>query len=310
MRPQADAAALERDERVFQRGQRAGTAWPSRSPSICAAVARLEHGFAQAELEQLGLHLLFGLHVVGVFLVLHAEQRRLGDVDIAPCDQLVHLPIEEREQQRADVRAVDVGVGHDHDLAVAALGQVGLFADARADGRDHAADFFVGQHFVFARLVGVDDLAAQRQDGLILAQPAAFGAAAGRITLDQVQLALVDVAAGAVAQLAGQAAAGERAFALAEQSLAPCGPLSRASAASRPFCTMTLAVLGFSSRYLFRKSPTAELTMPSTSPLPSLVLVWPSNCGSGTRSEITAVSPSRKSSPVGDQVLEQFSFLP
>ena len=85
--------------------------------------------------------------------------------------------------------------------------------------------------------------------------------------------------------------------------------LSRASAASMAFCTMILAILGFSSRYLFRKSPTAELTIPSTSLLPSLVLVWPSNCGSGTRSEITAVSPSRKSSPVTAEVLEQVFLL-
>jgi hypothetical protein len=36
-------------------------------------------------------------------------------------DDLGHLPVEEGQQQRADVRAVDVGVGHDHDLVVAQL---------------------------------------------------------------------------------------------------------------------------------------------------------------------------------------------
>ena len=116
-----------------------------------------------------------------------------------------------------------------------------------ADGRDHAADFFVGQHFVVARFVGVDDLAAQREDGLVLADAAAFGAAAGRIAFDQVQLALLDVAAGAVAELAGQAAAAQGALAFADQCRA-LRALSRASAASSPFCTMILAVLGFSSR--------------------------------------------------------------
>ena len=115
------------------------------------------------------------------------------------------------------MRAVDVGVGHDDDAAVAALGEVLVFADAGADGGDHAADFLVGEHFVFARFVGVDDLAAQGEDGLELAQAAAFGAAAGRIAFHEVQLALVDVAAGAVAELAGQAAAGEGALALADQ---------------------------------------------------------------------------------------------
>ena len=38
--------------------------------------------------------------------------------------------------------------------------------------------------------------------------------------------------------------------------------------------------------------------MPWTSPLPSLVLVCPSNCGSCTFTLITAVRPSRTSSPL------------
>ena len=156
-------------------------------------------------------------------LVADAEQRRLGDVDVAAFDQLVHLAVEEREQQRADVRAVDVGVGHDDDAAVAALGEVLVFADAGADGGDHAADFLVGEDLVFARFVGVDDLAAQGEDGLVLAHAAAFGAAAGRVAFHEVELALVDVAAGAVAELAGQAAAGEGAFAFADELLLLAG---------------------------------------------------------------------------------------
>ena len=142
---------------------------------------------------------------------------------MAGVHQFVHLPIEEREQQRADVGAVDVGVGHDHDFVVAALGEIDFFADADADGGDHAADFLVGEDFVFARFVGVDDFAAEREDGLIFAEAATFGAAAGRIALDQVQLAAGHVAAGAVAELAGQAAAGQGAFALAQQGFGFAG---------------------------------------------------------------------------------------
>jgi hypothetical protein len=77
-----------------------------------------------------------------------------------------------------------------------------------------------------------------------------------------------------------------------------------------PFRTIALAVLGFSSRYFDRYSPKRLLTMPSTSPLPSLVLVWPSNCGCGTRRLSTAVRPSRTSSPEGTRSLNMFSFLP
>ena len=40
-------------------------------------------------------------------------QRRLRDVHVAVLDERLHLAEEEREQQRADVAAVDVGVGQE-----------------------------------------------------------------------------------------------------------------------------------------------------------------------------------------------------
>ena len=52
-------------------------------------------------------------------------------------------------------------------------------------------------------------------------------------------------------------------------------------------------------------SPTARDTIPVTSELPNSPFVCPLNCGSGTLTEITAVSPSRKSSPE----MANFSFL-
>src|SRR3954470_14806334 len=85
---------------------------------------------------------------------------------------------------------------------------------------------------------------------------------------------------------------------------------TRASAARSPLLPMALAAFGFSSRNLLRYSPKRLLTMPSTSPLPSFVLVWPSNCGCGTRQLITAVRPSRKSSPVGTRSLKRPLSLP
>ena len=44
---------------------------------------------------------------------LHRVQRRLGDVDETGLDELWHVAEEECQQQGADVRAVDVGVGED-----------------------------------------------------------------------------------------------------------------------------------------------------------------------------------------------------
>ena len=62
------------------------------------------------------------LDVLLELALLDPVQRRLRDVDVAALDQLRHVAEEEREQQRADVRAVHVGVGHQDDLAVAQLG--------------------------------------------------------------------------------------------------------------------------------------------------------------------------------------------
>jgi hypothetical protein len=60
---------------------------------------------------------------------------------VAALDQLRHLAVEERQQQRADVAAVDVGVGHDDDAVVAQLVDVELFAaDAAAERGDQRAD--------------------------------------------------------------------------------------------------------------------------------------------------------------------------
>ena len=61
---------------------------------------------------------------------------------MAALDQRRHLPEEERQQQRTDMRAIDVGVGHDDDLVVAQLFDVEFVAaDAGAKRGDQCADF-------------------------------------------------------------------------------------------------------------------------------------------------------------------------
>jgi hypothetical protein len=82
-----------------------------------------------AELEEDAVELLVVVDVLLALLALDFIERRLGDVDVAALDQALHLPVEEREQQGADVGAVDVGIRHDDDLVVTGL--VGVEA---ADG--------------------------------------------------------------------------------------------------------------------------------------------------------------------------------
>ena len=74
-------------------------------------------------------------------------------------------------------------------------------------------------------------------------------------------------------------------------------------AASLAFCDVRhlsmirLASCGWSSRNIWTVSATTPSTWFLTSGLPSFVLVWPSNCGSGSFTLTTEVRPSRVSSP-------------
>jgi hypothetical protein len=77
-----------------------------------------------AELEEDAVELVVVVDVLLTFLALDLVERRLGDVDVAALDEALHLAVEEREQEGADVGAVHVGVGHDDDLVVAGLGGV------------------------------------------------------------------------------------------------------------------------------------------------------------------------------------------
>ena len=86
--------------------------------------------FAVANDHALGRALHHHLHKLAIVLdvlleaaLLDLVERRLRDVHVVALDQLRHVPEEERQQQRADVRSVHVGVRHQDDLAVAQLGR-------------------------------------------------------------------------------------------------------------------------------------------------------------------------------------------
>ena len=72
---------------------------------------------------------------------------------------------------------------------------------------------------------------------------------------------------------------------------------ARAWAADTALRMTALPSLGFSSRNSASFALTTDSTKPCMPGLPSLVFVWPSNCGSLSLAEMTAVRPSRTSSP-------------
>ncbi len=138
----------------------------------------------------------------------------LRDIHVTPLDQLRHVTEEEGQQQRTNVRPVNIGVSHQDQLAVAQLRRIEIIlANAAAERRDHGADFLVAEHLVVARLFHVENLALQRKDRLEAAVASLLGGTAGRLALDQIQLATLGIALGAIGQLTWQAASIQSAFA-------------------------------------------------------------------------------------------------
>ena len=207
-----------------------------------------------------------------------------------------HVPVEEGQQQGPDVGAVDVGVGHDDDPVVAQLREVEALADARPEGDDQRPDVLAREDLVEARLLDVEQLAAQRQDRLEASVAALLGRAAGRVALDDVELAPGrDRVPGSRPACPGRDRPSSAPLRMTRSRALRAA--SRARAAVRHFSMIRRPSAGFSSRYWPRLSATAVWTWPLTSALPSLALVWPSNCGSVSLTLMTAVRPSRTSSP-------------
>jgi hypothetical protein len=133
---------------------------------------------------------------------------------VTAINQLVHLPVEERQQQRPDVRAVDVGVSHDDDAVITEFIDVEvLTADAAPERRDHRLDLVAAQHLVEARLFYIQNLAFDRQNRLEPAVATLLGRPAGRFAFHDVNLALRRIALLAIGKFAGKAAAVERSLA-------------------------------------------------------------------------------------------------
>ncbi len=107
--------------------------------------------------------------------------------------------------------AVGVGVHQEEDLAVAELRDVEFAAAAAAEGRDDVGQLLVPRDLRRVRLLGVEDLAAEREDRLRLAVAPLLGRAARRVSLDDEELGFGRIGGGAVGELAGEVqAVGDR----------------------------------------------------------------------------------------------------
>ena len=177
----------------------------------------------------------------------------------------------QREQQRCDVLTVDVGVGHEHDLVIAQLGDVELVVDARAERGDDRLDFGVLEDAIDTRLLDVDDLSAKREDRLVHRVSAGLGRAACGVALHDVDL---DFSGSLERQSASLPGRPPRSVALLRRtSSRALRAATRACADETALFTMVFASAGFASNQCARCSLHAFCTKDLTSVLPSLVLV-------------------------------------
>ena len=140
------------------------------------------------------------------FSELRLVERRLRNVDVATLDELRHLPVEEREQKRADMGTVHVRVRHDDDPVVSQLvGVVFILAKTAAQGRNQRRDLCRRDEFLESCLLDVQNFSLQWKNGLKFPVASLLRGSARRVALDEIKLTLGRVALLTVRQFSGQA---------------------------------------------------------------------------------------------------------
>ena len=154
--------------------------------------------FESGDLHVFDFFVILSQNVVAFFFVEHpvrffpdidAIERRLPEIDAAGFNERSHVTIEKSEQKRRDVAPVAVGVGEENDLVVAQMVERTILADGAAEGVCDIAKLSVLVNLVRARRFGVEDFAAQGEDGLNAAIASLFCRSAGGVAFDDEQLA-------------------------------------------------------------------------------------------------------------------------
>jgi hypothetical protein len=88
-------------------------------------------------------------------------QRRHRQVEMPAIDEPRHLPIKERDEQRSNVGAVDVGVCHDDYLVIAQIVVAVVQAGPATERLNEVGELLVRRELVAGGRGDVEDFAAQ-----------------------------------------------------------------------------------------------------------------------------------------------------
>ena len=240
------------------------------------------------------------LFVAGVKILAAVGQpieRRHRQIEVAVVDEPAHLPIEEGDEQRRNMGAVDVGVGHDDDAAVAQILVAVMRAGAAAERLREVGELLVLLKLVLAGGGDIEDFAAQRQDGLRSAVARLLGRAAGGNALDDKNLRPFGRAIGAVGELPRQPELAHRGLARDVFFLAAADALLGALDHEVEELVGLRRIAG---EPMIEWASIACSTILCASAVASRSLVWPWNSGSRMNTESMAAAPVITSSLVMD----------
>ena len=147
-------------------------------------------------------------------------------------NELSHMPEEERKKQNLDMRAVDIGIGHDNDFSVTKLCNIEFLTDSAAERLYDRNQLRIGVNLVEPALLDIQNLTAHGQDRLKMAVTSVLCGTACGITLDKIQLGKFLALLMTVRKLAGKSRPLERTF---SARIFPCAArrFSRAGSGDR-----------------------------------------------------------------------------
>ena len=105
-------------------------------------------------------------------------------------DQRLHITEEKSQQQRPDMAAIHISIAHHDNPSITQPGQIETLTNPGAQCRNQGLYFVVCQDFIQAGTFRIQDFPSQRQNRLEMPVSALFGAAACRVTLNDVQFGL------------------------------------------------------------------------------------------------------------------------
>ena len=106
---------------------------------------------------------------------------------MALTDKVGHLLVEKGDEQGGNMRAIDIGIGHDDDFLITQPRLVIRRAHAAAERQHEVSDLLALLHFRLRRIGDIQNFAAQGQYGLIFAVAALFGRTTGAVALNDKQ---------------------------------------------------------------------------------------------------------------------------